>query len=66
MISKHFMFTVNLQNKGDVQDALVFQNISCLRLIEFFGIDLDNSLSFQNISCLRLIKEGDSLSMDEL
>ena len=35
-ISKHFMFTVNLELGRKSKNFVLFQNISCLRLIKSF------------------------------
>ena len=58
------MFTVNSTNKVVIAQGKIFQNISCLRLIEEVEKIQSIEFVFQNISCLRLIIMGTSIKLN--
>ena len=59
------MFTVNLLSEFKRVKTFLFQNISCLRLINRTKKEIEKIISFQNISCLRLICMGCSKEFNE-
>ena len=55
LISKHFMFKVHKVKSSVPSLNDLFQNISCLRFIQYIHFTENSEVEFQNISCLRFI-----------
>ena len=49
------MFKVHITPKNKITPVKIFQNISCLRFMDYYFNELSKTCKFQNISCLRFI-----------